>query len=189
MKQLTQRYQLHQQHNQHNQHLQNGHHHHQLQLNRDEIHAGHLILVNRDHPVRLQTEQQSLEQQCSRQLTALLEACHAEDSIVVVSGYRSIEVQRHIYNTSLLDHGAEFTASYVARPGESEHQSGLAVDVGETSDEVDFIRPSFPDYGVCLKFKQLASQYGFIQRYEEGKETITNIACEPWHYRYVGYPH
>jgi D-alanyl-D-alanine dipeptidase/carboxypeptidase len=162
---------------------------HPIQLERADIHYGHLILVNSDHPVRLQVEQPSLEQECARQLTALLQACKAMDTIVVVSGYRSIEEQRHIYDKSLLENGIEFTSSYVARPGESEHQTGLAVDVGEILGNVDFIRPSFPDHGVCELFKQLAADYGFIQRYQDGKMNLTNIACEPWHYRYVGFPH
>ncbi|WP_257205562.1 D-alanyl-D-alanine carboxypeptidase family protein [Bacillus cereus] len=84
-----------------------------------------------------------------------------------------------------------FTSSYVARPDESEHQTGLAVDVGENTANVDldFICPSLPDRGVCQTFKQRAPEYGFIQRYKDGKEHITNIACEPWHFRYVEFPH
>lgn len=58
-----------------------------------------------------------------------------------------------------------------------------------SGDEPDFIAPDFPDRGVCLSFKRLAAQYGFIQRYRAGKEHITGIACEPWHFRYVGEPH
>lgn len=179
----------------------------EIRLERDLIHRGHLILVNREHPVGIpdiaagmmplhhlkvidSAEQGiSLEKTCLQQLTALLKACYAMENIVVVSGYRSVEEQRQIYDTSLAENGAVFTASYVARPNESEHQTGLAVDVGENVDQVDFICPSFPDNGICLKFKQLAAEYGFIQRYKEGKEHITNIACEPWHFRYVGFPH
>jgi D-alanyl-D-alanine dipeptidase/carboxypeptidase len=160
-----------------------------IQLERADIHQGHLILVNSDYPVRLQIEQPSLEHECVRQLTALLQSCKAMDTIFVVSGYRSIEEQRHIYDKSLLENGIEFTSSYVARPGESEHQTGLAVDVAEISRDVDFIRPAFPDHGVCARFKQHAADYGFIQRYQDGKMHLTNIACEPWHYRYVGFPH
>jgi D-alanyl-D-alanine dipeptidase/carboxypeptidase len=163
--------------------------HHPIQLEREKVHSGHLVLVNRDHPIRLQAQESSLERTCERQLNALLKACNAMDNIVVVSGYRSREEQQQLYETSVLENGVEFTSRYVARPGESEHQTGLAVDVGESSEHVDFICPSFPDHGVCQSFKQLAAEYGFIQRYQEGKEQWTNIACEPWHYRYVGFPH
>ncbi|MFM1651045.1 M15 family metallopeptidase [Brevibacillus sp. B_LB10_24] len=178
-----------------------------IRLDRTKIHEGHLILVNRQHPVmqsgtgpdllpvsdvqavQLPGGEISLQKECLKQLGALLQACRAMDRIVIVSGYRSKQEQEELYETSLQENGAAFTASYVARPGESEHQTGLAVDVGENTDDVDFICPSFPDYGVCRTFKQLAAEYGFIQRYKADKEHITNIACEPWHFRYVGYPH
>lgn len=180
---------------------------HEIRLDRAAIHRGHLILVNREHSVRLtekstniiplhniqtfDTEHQdiSLEKTCLQQLSALLIACHAMDDIIIVSGYRSREEQQELYDNSLQENGAAFTASYVACPNESEHQTGLAVDVGENAGIVDFICPSFPAHGVCQTFKQLAAEYGFIQRYKEGKEHITKIACEPWHFRYVGFPH
>lgn len=177
-----------------------------LQLDREEVHRGHLLLVNADNPVRsaracllpvsdagnMHAFQPAieLEEVCMRHLAALLAAVQASDDIVVVSGYRSQEEQRAIYEDSLRDNGPEYTASYVALPGRSEHQTGLAVDVGERkAGELDFIAPSFPDEGKCLAFKEEAARYGFIQRYQEGKRAITGIACEPWHYRYVGSPH
>ncbi|MCQ6562352.1 D-alanyl-D-alanine carboxypeptidase family protein [Paenibacillus mendelii] len=180
---------------------------HEIRLNREMMHSGHLILVNRDYPVaehhqaslvpiatiqQAGTEEQDirLDQTGYRQLSALLEACQAIDSIGIVSGYRTRAQQQHIYSTSLAAHGAAFTANYVARPNESEHQTGLAVDVGQLLEEdVDYLCPSFPDHGVYALFKQKAAEYGFIQRYKEGKQPVTNIACEPWHYRYVGVPH
>ena len=51
------------------------------------------------------------------------------------------------------------------------------------------ICPNFPYDGICSNFRHEASHYGFIERYPEGKENITGIAHEPWHFRYVGYPH
>jgi D-alanyl-D-alanine dipeptidase/carboxypeptidase len=163
--------------------------HQKVLLRRKDVYRGHLILVNRDHPFRSEGENQQLDATCERQLNALLEACHANGKIKVVSGYRSKHEQQLIYETSLRENGAAFTERYVARPGESEHQTGLAVDLGENKMDLDFIRPSFPDDGVCGTFKKVAPWFGFIQRYKEGKEHITRIACEPWHYRYVGFPH
>ncbi|XID91695.1 D-alanyl-D-alanine carboxypeptidase family protein [Paenibacillaceae bacterium WGS1546] len=176
-------------------------------LNRADVHRGTLLLVNRHFPVRLPAEgikpipgdmlrsanaeelEVSLEPECSRQLSALLDACEARDRIAVVSGYRSLDEQHRLYEASLAEHGEAFTASYVALPGASEHQTGLAVDVGQYGEELDYIRPSFPNDGVCAAFRLLAPIYGFVQRYPEGKEALTGIACEPWHYRYVGHPH
>ena len=52
-----------------------------------------------------------------------------------------------------------------------------------------FIRPDFPYGGICEEFRQAAPDYGFIERYAKDKESITGISHEPWHFRYVGYPH
>lgn len=178
-----------------------------ITLTRSDIYRGHLVLVNRTYAWRqmedlielhamknvsvydTNLETMRLEKTCLEQLTALLEACDGKQDILIVSGYRSHEEQTELYETTLREHGAAFTSSYVARPGSSEHQTGLAVDVGLRTDEIDYICPAFPDSGVCQSFRQLAAEYGFIQRYKETKEAITNIAAEPWHFRYVGYPH
>ena len=77
----------------------------------------------------------------------------------------------------------------MARPGCSEHQTGLAIDLGQAAPHIDFLRPAFPYDGVCGAFRRQAARYGFIERYEKGKEEITGIAHEPWHFRYVGAPH
>ena len=77
----------------------------------------------------------------------------------------------------------------MALPNHSEHQTGLAIDLGLKQENIDFIRPYFPDEGICGRFKALAPSFGFIQRYKKGKEAITGIAEEPWHFRYIGRPH
>ncbi|MBD2843594.1 D-alanyl-D-alanine carboxypeptidase family protein [Paenibacillus sp. IB182496] len=163
---------------------------HTLRLGREALHRGPLILVNQAHPVRVAADGRTLDATCRRQLDALLDACGgANGRIRLVSGYRSREEQTRIYDTSAAEHGLAFTQQYVARPGESEHQTGLAVDVGEERPDVDFIRPDFPDTGVCGAFRRQAAAYGFVQRYQADKTPITQIACEPWHFRYVGAPH
>ncbi|ACT04219.1 peptidase M15B and M15C DD-carboxypeptidase VanY/endolysin [Paenibacillus sp. JDR-2] len=130
-----------------------------------------------------------LERTCLRQLAELLAASQGMDDIIAVSGYRTKHDQEQIYSSSLADNGADYTARYVALPDRSEHQTGLAIDVGRLSKDIDFIAPAFPDTAVYKIFKQLAASFGFIQRYKEGKEAITRISCEPWHFRYIGYPH
>ena len=77
----------------------------------------------------------------------------------------------------------------MALPGCSEHQTGLAIDLGKAAGYIDFIRPAFPYDGVCGRFRRLAARYGFIERYQRGKEEVTGISAEPWHFRYVGAPH
>ena len=54
---------------------------------------------------------------------------------------------------------------------------------------MDFIRPAFPYEGICQRFRERAADFGFVERYPAGKETVTGIAHEPWHFRYVGVPH
>lgn len=67
-------------------------------------------------------------------------------------------------------------------------RTGLAIDLGENVPELDFIRPSFPDTGICGTFRARAAEFGFILRYPKGKEAVTGIGWEPWHFRYVGVP-
>ena len=67
--------------------------------------------------------------------------------------------------------------------------SALVFRLGEHRPDLDFIRPQFPDTGVFRTFRRRASEYGFILRYPEDKTSITGIQYEPWHFRYVGWPH
>jgi D-alanyl-D-alanine dipeptidase/carboxypeptidase len=155
-----------------------------------ESHAPDLAAVTEGERVHAIDEGIALEGACLRRLVSLVADAEATEDIVIVSGYRSKQEQTAIYEQSLRENGEAYTASYVALPGRSEHQTGLAVDVGErTGGGLDFIAPSFPDKGGCLAFKRLAASHGFVQRYKEGKESVTGIACEPWHFRYVGAPH
>jgi len=100
-------------------------------------------------------------------------------SLRVVSAYRTEAYQRSLYINKLNKSGKVYADNYSARPGHSEHQTGLAVDISCT--KVSFENTS--------EFKWLhnhAHEYGYILRYPKGKEWITGYAYEPWHYRYVG---
>ena len=177
-----------------------------IRLKHSDIYKGHLLLVNREHPIRClqqnlkpvprayihkseQWRMMYLEAECLQQLLSLLQACHALDDIAAVSCFRSSSEQDELYKAAAAERGELFAASFVARPHESEHQTGLAVDVGLSNEDVDYICPSFPDEGKSAIFKRLAAKYGFVQRYKESKTSITRISCEPWHYRYIGVPH
>ena len=155
-----------------------------------------LMLVNQQHPVSLSPRslvlvggQVLLEQCAATALNQLMEELDGWQYITAVSGWRSQEEQCEIYLQSLLENGEEFTNKFVARPGHSEHQTGLAIDLGLKQPDIDFLRPNFPYEGICQTFRELAADYGFIERYPAGKEAITGIAHEPWHFRYVGVPH
>ena len=120
-------------------------------------------------------------------LQALLAELHAEAQIVPVSGWRAHAEQQALWDDTLQASGPEFTQSYVAKPGCSEHETGLAIDLGYNDGQpLDFIRPNFPYDGVCGQFRSRAAAYGFVERYPAGRENVTGIAHEPWHFRYVG---
>lgn len=163
------------------------------------IYSGSLILVNAEHPLRdgrrpplapaAPGSAVLLETRASAMLTGALERLGAVGEIVPVSGWRSRAEQQQIWDGSMAENGEDFTRKYVAIPGCSEHQTGLAIDLALRSDSIDFIRPDFPYDGICGRFRAIAADYGFIERYPAGKEKITGIAAEPWHFRYVGRPH
>jgi len=171
-----------------------------LTLNRNDVHTGNLILVNAKYPIEFERnielipadENHSsilMERGAVTVLFHILSDMNCTDEIVLVSGYRSKEEQEQIYADSLNESGQAFTKKYVALPQCSEHQTGYAIDLGLKKDVIDFIRPNFPYDGICDKFRKIAPKYGFIERYQSGKEVITGIAHEPWHFRFVGYPH
>ena len=172
-----------------------------IELHRKNIHTGNLILVNADYPYNEQVNETDLvnvdkfacdvllERRAVTLLSKLMEEINGWGQISAVSGWRSMQEQENIYAQSLKENGSEFTQKYVALPGHSEHQTGLAIDLALTSDNIDFIRPDFPYTGICQTFRELSSQYGFIERYPQKKESITGIAHEPWHFRYIGVPH
>lgn len=166
---------------------------------RGGIHSGLLILVNSEHPIQhmerpvlapaVPGSDILLDTRAAAMLSGLISRLGAAGEIVPVSGWRSAEEQQEIWDGSMRENGAEFTRKYVALPGCSEHQTGLAIDLALRADSIDFIRPEFPYDGICGRFRALAADYGFVERYQSGKEDITGIAAEPWHFRYVGRPH
>lgn len=172
-----------------------------IALSKNNIYKGSLILINRYHPLRDFGEETPLiptgtdelgvhlEVTTAAVLTHLIGLLPYKGDIIPISGYRPKEEQKRIYNDSLERNGREFTEKYVALPNHSEHQTGLAIDLALKQENIDFICPDFPYEGICNTFREKAPQYGFIERYQRGKEIITGIAHEPWHFRYVGYPH
>ena len=106
-------------------------------------------------------------------------ASEAGYNIPLLSGFRSYETQQTLYNNYVARDGVALADTYSARPGHSEHQTGLAFDVGKIDN----------GYGDTDEGKWLAThahEYGFIIRYLKGKEDITGYMYEPWHIRYVG---
>ena len=168
-------------------------------LSREQVHQGNLLLVNKKYPLQYPISPEQirpskysaviLERKTALVLETLLTTIGSGSSIVPVSGFRTHKEQVEIYDASLKEHGEAFTRKYVALPGHSEHETGLALDLALNREPIDFIRPYFPRDGICGRFRSKAASYGFIERYQEGKEDLTGIAPEPWHFRYVGLPH
>ncbi len=100
-------------------------------------------------------------------------------SIYISSGFRSFSSQKSIYNRYVSRDGKTLADTYSARPGHSEHQTGLSVDLNTITQS----------FGRTKEGKWVAEhchEYGFIIRYPEGKSHITGYCYEPWHLRYVG---
>lgn len=169
-------------------------------LKQEDLYKGYLILVNKEHGYHTQSQKLShagvwdgeeilYEHVANEELHKLMGEINGWEYIVPVSAWRSLEEQQKIWAQSLEESGQEFTQKYVAVPGHSEHQTGLAIDLALKQPEIDFIRPCFPYEGICQTFRQKAAKYGFVQRYQEEKQSVTQIGHEPWHFRYVGTPH
>ena len=121
----------------------------------------------------------ALEQMCAD--------CLAEtgQNLISVSGYRSYQTQASIYERKLKNTGSQAKADeYVARPGASEHQLGLAMDLGW--DDYHGVSDKFPRATAGAWATENCWKYGFILRYQAGWEDITGYKEEEWHFRYVG---
>lgn len=108
--------------------------------------------------------------------------CEKGISFYVVSGYRSTEAQEKSYNHMANTFSADEADKTCSRPGHSEHTLGLACDVALDTYSFENI-VNHPEY---QWFAEIISDYGFIIRYPEGKDSLTGYSYEPWHLRYLG---
>ncbi|HSX28591.1 MAG TPA: M15 family metallopeptidase [Candidatus Saccharimonadales bacterium] len=125
------------------------------------------------------TADDPLRSEAARALEQLFaSATQAGVSLTMNSGYRSYSAQQALYNQEIASRGKAGADEFSARPGFSEHQSGLAADVAQGSG------PSSMSASTWVAAH--AHEFGFIVRYQTGKEAITGYHAEPWHIRYVG---
>ena len=178
-------------------------------LTQEDLHAGSLVLVNAVYPydsTRTQTAvvwegktnaylvkdtALSVTPEVLDALNDWLGSFYAQSGaadINIVSGFRSEEEQRSLYDNALQSRGDAYANRYFMQPGHSEHHTGLAVDLA-LYDVVSGTSADFSDTGVHKWAVEHACEYGFVRRYPVGKSGITGVDCEPWHYRYVGIPH
>lgn len=161
-----------------------------------------LLLVNKQHPV---PEEHTFElgtiagaMKCDArilpELFAMLQAAKDDGVyLAVCSPYRDISRQEILFNRKIKMHmgnGYSYLEAYkkasqiVTVPGASEHQIGLALDI--ISDDYTSLDEGFANTKAGKWLKEHSKEYGFILRYPKGKEYITGIDYEPWHFRYVG---
>ena len=139
-------------------------------------------------------EGSQVDRSCYDALMEMINACNRTvPRVCVVSSYRTHEYQTNSYNRkvqSYLDQGMsqadaeKEAATIIAKPGTSEHQLGLAVDIIDTRLwELEETQETLPAQKWLMEH---AWEYGFVLRYPKGKIDVTGIIYEPWHYRYVG---
>lgn len=130
-----------------------------------------------------QSEPQYLRKEVADAFSELVKAGKAKHiNIKAIASYRSFAYQKNLYDYYAQSQGTEYADKYYARPGQSEHNSALAVDVTINDENFNEIEKS-EHYDWLL---QHMAEYGFILRYPEDKVDVTGYQYESWHLRYVG---
>lgn len=143
-------------------------------------------LITPQMPIAPDCNNPKLRKEASDALVSMYNDAKKEGyALVINSAYRSYKNQKTIYDDYFKKYDEVTASSLVAKPGSSEHQTGLGVDL--TSESVikgeKLVFGDTPEYQWVLKN---AYRYGFILRYPQGRSSITGIVHEPWHFRYVG---
>ena len=125
--------------------------------------------------------------EAARALEALF-AGAAEDGITLyaTSGFRSYATQKAIFDRKAAERGEQAANRSVAKPGYSEHQTGLAMDIEGETTLGPGLTAAFGESPEGIWVAEHCHEYGFIIRYPEDKTSITGYIYEPWHIRYVG---
>lgn len=127
---------------------------------------------------------QYVREEVNQQFINLTRAAASEVDVTItaIASYRDMDYQGMLYNSGVANNGQEYADKYYARAGQSEHQTGLAIDI--TMDDYSYeLIENHPQYNWLLSS---LADYGFILRYPEGKSHITGYDYESWHIRYVG---
>lgn len=161
-----------------------------------------LVLINKQHPIPEDYEFELVtikgSMQCDgrilEELLAMLQGAKDDGvNLVIRSPYRDMSRQEYLFDrkiTIYMDSGMSYMEAYktasqaVTVPGASEHQIGLAIDI--TSDDYAALDENFGETKAGKWLAEHSCEYGFILRYPKGREYITSIEYEPWHFRYVG---
>lgn len=126
-------------------------------------------------------EEKQMEGVAAKAIENLVEQARNEGiNFLGTSAYRSYQSQEKVYKSRIKSQGIKKANEYVAKPGESEHQTGLCIDV--TNEDRWFVESTKE----AMWLADNAHKFGFILRYPKGKEDVTGKSYEPWHIRYVG---
>lgn len=140
------------------------------------------VPLSRDH----EAETMQVSSQIIPALEALFRAAEQNGiKLWLISGYRSTAYQQALYQRYVARDGQAAADRYSARPGTSEHQTGLALDIGDPNGPC-LLQTCYDQTPAGIWLAAHSYEYGFILRYPEGKEAITGYQYEPWHFRYVG---
>lgn len=141
---------------------------------------GGILVVNKSYPLPRSYDPGGLTGECESAFYEMQAAAEKEGlNLYIASGFRSYDLQASLYQRYCNEDGQAAADTYSARPGHSEHQSGLAIDLNSISS----------DFAYTAEGKWVAEhcwEYGFILRYPADKVSITGYMYEPWHIRYLG---
>jgi zinc D-Ala-D-Ala carboxypeptidase len=139
-------------------------------------------------PLRLEatSEEMMLRTEAARALETMIKDAKGQGvSLMLASAYRSYAFQKKLYSYYVDQQGQTEADTQSARPGHSEHQTGLAADLEPTSQECE-IQACFAKTTEGTWLAAHAYEYGFVIRYTDGQEATTGYVYEPWHVRYLG---
>lgn len=151
----------------------------------EPTYVDNILIANKKYPLPATfNEGESAEARAA--LDQMLAAAEKQGYVLVAfSGFRSYEYQTDLYNRYVNRDGKDAADRYSARPGYSEHQTGLTFDIGEKGKEDLWLTSEFGETPAGKWLATNAHKYGFILRYPEGKEDITGYMYESWHFRYL----
>ncbi|MCC3277708.1 D-alanyl-D-alanine carboxypeptidase family protein [Arthrobacter sp. zg-Y40] len=157
--------------------------------------ASIFVLVNKQHALApadyrpedlVSVDGSSLRAEAAEAFGAMQAAAAKEGvGLKMVSAFRSFDTQSSLYRGYVEQHGSEQADTFSARPGFSEHQTGLALDIADAGGTCT-LQACFESTAAGTWAASNASDYGFIIRYPAGSEAVTGYSYEPWHLRYVG---
>ena len=146
---------------------------------KEDYEPNNLVTINTNYA----TSNQRIINEVFEKYKEMLEvAKEAKMDLIIISSYRDYKSQETIYNNYVKESGEKLANRFSAKPGHSEHQLGLALDIMKPGTNFN----NFENTNEAKWLKENAYKFGFILRYDKSKEYVTGYKYEPWHYRYVG---